>query len=87
MSSSIPGNLTVIIHPGFKFSGAFCGTPGIKYDEMIQLFAEAPRVHVGLPDELNYRRVVSLRQAITEFAGLARREEWTIPGPVPDSAG
>lgn len=88
---SIPGNLTVIVQPGFYplLEGGMCGNPGIEYGEMIEVLARASRVHVRLPEKEDYhpgRGLVLLRRAIEEFEDRTREGEgdWALPGPLPD---
>ncbi|KAJ7146619.1 hypothetical protein C8R44DRAFT_864362 [Mycena epipterygia] len=70
---SIPENLTIIVHPGFSERRTFCGMPGIEYDEMIQLLADSPRVHVML--------FPTMRTIALEFiSGAPSRNLWTGRG-------
>ncbi|KAJ7121932.1 hypothetical protein C8R46DRAFT_1364604 [Mycena filopes] len=82
----IPDNLTVIVQPGFDpmlGGGSFCGTPGVEYDDMLDLLLAEPRVHVKYPREKDYtqrRGLFPLDRSISEFLGRERGEEgqWAV---------
>ncbi|KAJ6607587.1 hypothetical protein B0H10DRAFT_2071086 [Mycena sp. CBHHK59/15] len=79
----IPGNLTVIVQPGFDpmFHGGWCGTPGVEYGEIFERLATEPVVHLLFPIEEDYRKYSSehglfpVGRAMVEFENLARGGE------------
>ncbi|KAJ6589752.1 hypothetical protein B0H19DRAFT_1104623 [Mycena capillaripes] len=89
---SVPGNLTVMVQPGFypmlNGNGGWCGTPGLEYDDLFESLTNRLGVYVKLPSEEDYRSypsqqlaIAPLRRAIAEFEDTARGGDgdWAIP--------
>ncbi|KAJ7460302.1 hypothetical protein FB451DRAFT_1563376 [Mycena latifolia] len=95
---NIPGNLTVIVQPGFSpmlGDVGFCATPGEAYDEMLERLTDEPspsRVHAKLLTEQDYHchghGSTHLRRAVAEFEDRANGGDgqWGIPARKPNHA-
>ncbi|KAJ7451591.1 hypothetical protein FB451DRAFT_702523 [Mycena latifolia] len=86
---SIPGNLTVIVQPGFDdlFHGGGSSIPAHQYRQLFKRLADDPALHLRLPIEEDYceysyfNGLFPVGRATAEFEDHSRggEGEWSIP--------